>query len=39
MDKNHKFQDMVCDMREFILLALYCNAHVTSYLIVCEHAQ
>jgi hypothetical protein len=39
MGKNHKFQDMVCDMCEFGLLALYCNAHVASYSIVCEHPQ
>jgi hypothetical protein len=39
MGKNHKFQDMVCDMREFGLLALYLNAHVASYSIIREHAQ
>jgi hypothetical protein len=39
MGKNHKSQDMVCDTREFKLLALYRNAHVASYSIVHEHAQ
>jgi hypothetical protein len=39
MAKNHKFQDMVCDMRGFELLALYRNAHVASYSIIREHVQ
>jgi hypothetical protein len=39
MAKTHKFQDMVCDMHGFELLALYHNAHVASYSIIREHAQ
>jgi hypothetical protein len=39
MGKNHKFQDMVCYMREFELLALYRSAHVASYSTVREHTQ